>query len=275
MSLLQLIVLSLVQGITEFLPISSSGHLILLPVVMDWQDQGAFLDVAAHVGTLGAVMLYFHRDTVGLAKGGFAAIGVPAAKRAVEGGPYKALFWALVVATIPTVIAGFILSETGLIDRLRSAEVIAGAFIIFGLILYGADKRSPVSEAMTTMSLSTALRMGLAQCFALIPGASRAGVTMTAARLLGYDRESAARFSMLMSIPVIIASGTLALEDALEEGSTQLIDGAIVAVISLLCALVAIRLLIGWLSRADMTIFVVYRVGVGVLLYGLIFTGYL
>ena len=271
MALAHLILLSLIQGITEFLPISSSGHLILLPALMDWPDQGAFLDVAAHVGTLGAVLLYFRQDTVGLTLGGLATLGIPPARKAVDGTPYRNLFVALVVATIPAVVVGYILKETGVLDLLRDPAVIAGAFIGFGLLLLYADKTSPARKQMETVSMGTAIRMGLAQCFSLIPGASRAGVTMTAARALGYDRVSAARFSMLMSIPVIIASATLALLDVLETGKASLVDGAIVAVLSLLFALMAIRLLMGWLARADMTLFVIYRVAFGMVLYGLIF----
>ena len=279
MEILQLIILSLIQGITEFLPISSSGHLILLPILMDWQDQGAFLDVAAHVGTLGAVMLYFRRDTRGLTLAGLATLKVPGARRALEETDYIALFQALIVATVPTVIAGYGLFTWGIVDTLRDPKIIAGAFIGFGLLLLIADKRSPARRDMTHVTLPTATRMGLAQCFSLIPGASRAGVTMTAARAMGYDRLSAARFSMLMSIPVIIASATLALLTALEEQratlNAQLLDGAIVAGLSFLFALAAIRLLMGWLTRADMTIFVFYRIIFGLVLYGLIYAGLL
>lgn len=276
MTIIQMIILSLIQGITEFLPISSSGHLILLPLLTGWQDQGAFLDVAAHIGTLAAVLLYFRQDTAGLFYAALGSFGVKPARQKIAEGPYISLFWTLVVATLPAIGIGLILSKTGVYQLMRTPEVIAAAFILFGLALYWADQKGASTRSMKKVGMKTALQMGLAQAFALIPGASRAGVTMTAARALGFDRVSAARFSMLMSIPVIIASGVLVAIDTMQNSASGVMtDGIIVMVLSFIFALCGIRFLMIWLSKASMTLFVIYRILFGVGLFALIAGGYM
>lgn len=274
MAFMHLFILALVQGITEFLPISSSGHLILVPVLTGWPDQGLLMDVAVHVGTLLAVLLYFWRDTRGIALAAFASFGIAPARRAVEGTNYVTLFWCLVIATIPMVIVGGIMVATDANDALRTPEVIASTSIFFGLLLYWADKRGSTSKTLDTLKVKPALLIGLAQIFALIPGTSRSGVTMTAARALGFSRTEAARFSMLMSIPAILASGTAVTLKAIEEANIALMGDAIVgAVLALLSALIAIHFLMRWLRHASMTIFVIYRVVLGLGLFGLIAAG--
>ncbi len=276
MTIVQLILLALVQGITEFLPISSSGHLVLVPALTGWPDQGLLMDVAVHVGTLVAVLLYFWRDTKGLALAGFGSIGIKPARRLVEGTPYLKIFWALVIGTIPMVIVGGLMVATDASDMLRSAEVIATTSIVFGILLYIADKRGDSHKTTDDITIKPALLIGLAQVLALIPGTSRAGVTMTASRLLGFSRTESARFSMLLSIPAIIASGTATGLKAMEEATAaQLGDAAIGAVLSCVAALVAIHFLMRWLTHASMTVFVVYRVLLGLGLFALIGAGIL
>jgi len=275
-TLFQLFILALVQGITEFLPISSSGHLILVPALTGWADQGQIIDVSVHIGTLLAVLLYFRQDTKGLFLAGAASIGVGPAKRATEGTLYHKLFWALIIGTIPMVIVGGMMVATGLNDHMRTAEVIAATSIIFGIALYYADKLGTVEKKLDRMAIKPALLIGLAQIFALIPGASRAGVTMTAARQLGFSRPEAARFSMLLSIPAIIASGAAtALSVAGTIPTEMLINAAIGAAFSCAAALVSIHFLMRWLQRASMGIFVVYRLLLGVGLFTLIGMGIL
>ncbi|MEM6683092.1 MAG: undecaprenyl-diphosphate phosphatase [Pseudomonadota bacterium] len=257
MSLFQLFVLALVQGITEFLPISSSGHLILVPEMTNWPDQGLAIDVAVHVGTLGAVMLYFRSDVARLANGGLQSLG-----RRGDGAD-KQRFWQLVIATIPVVIAGLALKTAGLDDALRDPLVIAAASIGFGLILYVFDMRAPRLNVIQAMSYRHAVILGCAQVLALIPGASRAGTTMTAARALGYKRPDAARFSMLMSIPTILAAGLLLGLDVVSGGTQLGSDAAIAAALSFVSALAAIHFLMRWLEHASMTVFVFYRVALG------------
>lgn len=260
MSMLQLFVLALVQGITEFLPISSSGHLILVPEMTNWPDQGLAMDVAVHLGTLGAVMLYFRQDVLRLIQGGLGYVGRSANPSDTR------LFVHLVVATIPVVLAGLALKISGFDEALRSPLVIAAASIGFGLVLYGADIWCARRRVITSMTWGHAVYLGLAQVLALIPGASRAGTTMTAARALGYTRPEAARFSMLMSIPTILAAGTLLGLDVLEGGEALGLDALIAAALSFVSALAAIHFLMNWLAAASMTVFVVYRVALGVLL---------
>jgi len=274
MALFQLIILALVQGITEFLPISSSGHLILVPLLTGWNDQGLMLDVAVHVGTLTAVLVYFARDTKGLFLAGLGAVGFAPARRATQNTPYLKLFWALVIGTIPLVIVGGAMVASGTSDTLRSAEVIASTSIFFGVLLYVADKRGGLEKGLDRMAIKPALIIGAAQILALIPGTSRAGITMTAARYLGFGRSDAARFSMLLSIPAIIASGAATALKAIEHATPGMwLDAGIAALLAAIAAFAAIHFLMSWLKRADMTIFVIYRVLLGLGLFALIGAG--
>jgi undecaprenyl-diphosphatase len=276
MTLMQLIILALVQGITEFLPISSSGHLVLVPVLTGWADQGLMMDVAMHVGTLAAVLLYFRQEAKGLTLAGLGSIGITPARRAVEGTLYMKLFWGLVIGTIPMVIVGGLMVATGLNDQIRTAEVIAATSIIFGLLLYIADKKGATEKTLERMAIKPALIIGVAQVFALIPGTSRAGVTMTAARYLGFGRLEAARWSMLMSIPAIVASGAATALKAFENATPEMwLDAAFGAALACVAALAAIHFLMRWLQHASMTIFVVYRVLLGVGLFALVGLGYI
>ncbi|MEM9423109.1 MAG: undecaprenyl-diphosphate phosphatase, partial [Pseudomonadota bacterium] len=201
MPILHLILVAIVQGITEFLPVSSSGHLILLPNLTGLDDQGLVIDVAVHVGTLGAVIVYFWADV----------------KRALNGlfhlgdlrHPDTRLALGLVIATVPVVIAGLVLKLSGFDEALRSIAVVGWSTLIFGLVLLWADKTGSNEKTAADWSLKDAVTMGLWQVLALIPGTSRSGITITGARRLGYERSDAARLAMLMSIPTILASGTL------------------------------------------------------------------
>ncbi|MBL4836839.1 MAG: undecaprenyl-diphosphatase, partial [Kordiimonadaceae bacterium] len=170
MTLIQLIILALVQGITEFLPISSSGHLILIPTLTGWTDQGLFIDVALHVGTLTAVLLYFRSETKGLFLAAAGNLGIAPARRATEGTLYHQLLWGLIIGTIPMVIVGGLIVAADIMDSLRTAEVIATTSITFGLLLYWADKKGMTEKTLERMALRPALLIGLAQVFALIPG---------------------------------------------------------------------------------------------------------
>ena len=253
---INLVVLALIQGITEFLPISSSAHLILLKYVTGWPDQGPVMDVAVHVGTLGAVMLYYRGEVWAMLRAipklGDAAT-VPGAR----------LLLHLVVATIPVVLAGTALSMYGL-EWLRSPALIGWTMLGFGLLLYAADRFNMTIRAVEHMTIAHALIIGFAQVLALIPGTSRAGITMTAARALGYERTEAARFSMLLSMPTILAAGALIGYKLYRSGDMALgIDAAIAAGLAFITAFAAIGLMMAWLKRASFTPFVVYRVALG------------
>ncbi|MBT5072865.1 MAG: undecaprenyl-diphosphate phosphatase [Kordiimonadaceae bacterium] len=267
MTLLQIIVLAVVQGITEFLPISSSGHLILVPALTDWPDQGIMMDVGVHVGTLMAVILYFRKDVGRM----FHAFGQMLLLREDYNHSERHLMLAVVLSTIPIIIIGGLASKFGIPDTMRTLEIIGWASIIFGILLYWYDKKSPVKIKMADIRYGHALIIGLAQVLSLIPGTSRSGITMTAARGLGFSRTCAARFSMLMSIPTILAAATLQViniatsETELQISIVQLLWGA---GLSLISALIAISVLMKWLERSSMTPFVIYRVLLGIgLLY--------
>lgn len=261
MPLFQLILVALIQGITEFLPVSSSGHLILLPALTGLQDQGQIIDVAVHIGTLGAVVLYFWRDVrVGLA-------GLPRALMGKTDTPGSRLALGLIIATIPTVIAGAILHFTGLSDAIRSVAVIGWTMLIFGLVLYWADQSGASTKDTSDWGPMDALKMGLWQVIALIPGTSRSGITITGARRLGYNREDGAKIAMLMSIPTIIASGVLlGTKVAIDANAEIAKDGAIAAVFAFVSALIALTLMMRLLRSVSFTPYVIYRVILGVVL---------
>lgn len=259
---LHLLILSFLQGATEFLPISSSGHLAALPLVMDWPDQGLLIDVSVHLGTLAAVIIYFRREVGAIVRGGLSFAGA-ARKQAAE----RKLFLALALATVPVVVAGGFLVLLGLEESFRSMTVIGLASIGFGLLLYWADQKGAHDERLDSLTLKSAVLIGLAQILALIPGTSRAGITMTAGRALGLKRTDAARFSMLLSIPTILAAGGWSTWQLIRSGADAQIQAAFFsAAIAFITAIAAIHFLMKWLERASMTIFVVYRVIFGLAL---------
>lgn len=261
MPLISLILLALIQGVTEFLPISSSGHLALFPALTGQTDQGLLIDVALHVGTLAAVMVYFRAETAGALRG----TGHLLTGRLTT--PEARLAALLALATIPVVIIGGLLSALNLTQAMRTPEVIAWASIIFGIVLWVADQRGAQDRIAADWNWRDAAIMGVAQAVALIPGTSRSGITMTAARGLGYGRVDAARLSMLMSIPTILASGALATKDLVEAGDQTLgLDAVIGAGLSFAAALLALTVMMRMLRSWTMTPFVIYRVALGVVL---------
>ncbi len=267
MPILHLILVALIQGITEFLPVSSSGHLILLPNLTGLEDQGQTIDVAVHVGTLGAVVLYFWSDVRR------AAMGLPKVARRQIDDQNAWLALCLIIATIPVIIAGLLLKITGLDDAMRSIAVVGWATLIFGLVLYWADQTGGHEKTAESWSLKDAVLMGLAQALALIPGTSRSGITITAARRLGYERSDAARLAMLMSIPTILAPGTLlGLEVAFSMDAAAARDAAIAAAFAFVAALVALALMMRLLKSVSFTPYVIYRIALGVILLWVAYT---
>lgn len=262
MALWHLILLALVQGVTEFLPVSSSAHLILVPHLTGMADQGAVIDVALHVGTLGAVVLYFRADVTRALAGTF---GLLRSRR----GPNERLALGLVISTIPVMIAGLILHVTGADDLMRSVEVIAWATIIFGALLWWFDRRSSELRTIAEWTPAHALQLGLWQALALIPGTSRSGACITGARALGYSREDAARIAMLMSIPTIIASAALLAADSIGAANGPLLrDAALAAGMAFVAALGALALMMRLLRTVSFTPYVVYRMMLGAFLLG-------
>ncbi|WP_299348914.1 undecaprenyl-diphosphate phosphatase [uncultured Shimia sp.] len=261
MSFLHILMIAIIQGITEFLPVSSSGHLILLPNLTGLQDQGLAIDVAVHVGTLGAVVLFFWRD-VRLALG-----GLPRAMTGRIDTPGSRLAALLIVSTIPVVIVGFILNITGLTAAMRSLTLIGWTMLGFGIVLWITDQKGSSDKSAEDWSWRDAVLMGLAQAVALIPGTSRSGITITAARALGYERTGAAKLAMLMSIPTIAASGVLlGIEVAGQADMQTARDGAIAALISFVAALFALGLMMRLLRSVSFTPYVFYRILLGITL---------
>ena len=265
MPVLHLILVAVIQGLTEFLPVSSSGHLILLPALSGLEDQGQLIDVSLHVGTLGAVVWYFWADVkMGL-------VGLPRLMVGQVDTPGARLALGLIVATIPVILVGAVLHFTGLSDAMRSITVIGWTMLIFGIVLYVADQKGPCEKQASDWSLKDAISMGLWQAIALIPGTSRSGITITAARYLGYKREDAARLSMLMSIPTIVASAVLLGADAAVNADPAVIrDGAIAAGFAFISALLALTLMMRLLRKISFTPYVIYRaiLGIALLTYG-------
>ncbi len=254
--------LAVLQGLTEFLPISSSAHLILLPVLADWPDQGLAFDVAVHVGTLAAVVAYFARDLARMTVDWCRSL---AARRTVG---ESRLAWCIIAATVPTGIAGLAVKALAG-DALRAAAVIAVANLLFAALLWWSDARGPRERGIETLRVRDALLIGCAQALALIPGASRSGVTMMAGLMLGLTREAAARFSFLLAVPVIALAGLLQGAEALS-GRVPVDLGAFAVgtALSALCAFACIHAFLRLVERVGMLPFVIYRLvlGAGLLL---------
>ncbi|WP_370338077.1 undecaprenyl-diphosphate phosphatase [Parvularcula marina] len=260
MLIIHLIILAIVQGLTEFIPVSSSAHLILAPVILGWEDQGTAIDIAAHIGSLGAVLIYFRQETAMLFRGGIDTLTIKASDD-------RKLFLFLAVGTIPLVLTGVVLALTGASDVLRDPKIIAAASIIFGIVLYIADRR-PTENDKLPSTWKSVMTIGLAQAIATIPGTSRSGITITAARWLGFTREAAARFSMLMAIPAIIASGAYIGVDFIKEGGTaELMPMFVVALFSFVAAYLAIVLFLRFAQKISFTPFVIYRIALGLLIF--------
>ncbi|MGF1609062.1 MAG: undecaprenyl-diphosphate phosphatase [Kiloniellales bacterium] len=274
MPLLYVVVLAVVQGITEFLPISSSGHLEIswqvmsrTEVALPDPDHRLILFVAVHIGTLFAVLVYFWRDVAALALGFWRLISL-------RGGPQTKLLLNIVVATLPVIAAGYLLQGIAL-TTLYSIEVIAWATIGFGVVLLVTDRLGMTVRRVEHLTMAGALFIGLAQVLALIPGTSRSGITMSAARILGYERVEAARISLLLAIPAILGAGVLEGVDLYQLGNLQLSsDVALATGLAFVSALVAIALMMLWLRRASFLPFVIYRLVLGGVLLWMLHQGY-
>ena len=253
MTMLQLVVLAVVQGITEFLPISSEGHLIITSQVLGWPDQGLAIDLATNAGTLAAVIVFFRRDLIAL----LAGLGERGSQST------RPLVGMLIVATIPAGLVGLLLDSIGH-EHLRQTWIIATTTLVFGHMLWLADRYGMTLRRVEHMTWGSAIFIGLAQVLALIPGTSRSGITMSAARIMGFEREAAARFSLLLSIPLIAAAVLLGVLKIREAGDAALTGSAVlVAAPSFVTALIALAAMMAWLRRASFTPFVIYRLLLG------------
>ncbi|MBM3468294.1 MAG: undecaprenyl-diphosphate phosphatase [Alphaproteobacteria bacterium] len=258
MTVLHLFILSLIQGLTEFLPISSSGHLILLPQIFGWQNQGLEMDVALHVGTLAAVLIYFRNDVwkmithfITYCIRGFSSQDFDQEVK---------LAFSLIVATLPAVFVGFLLKKSGLGD-MRQVSVIAFTSLFFGLVLFVFDHIGTQKKDLNQITLKRGFLIGLGQAISLVPGVSRSGICISVGLALGFNRLAAARFAFLMAIPSIIGAATLTAYDALQiQNAVVWADIGLGIVFSSLAGLAAIHFMLTFLARHTLTIFVIYRI---------------
>lgn len=267
MSLIEIVVLALLQGLTEFLPVSSSAHLILVPMLTGWQDQGLAFDLALHLGSLGAVLIYFRHDLARIAVSLVRSVG----GRGTDA--HARLGWAVGFATIPVGLAGLALKPI-VESTMRSPEIgaltMAFGLIFFGFVLWLADARFRGERTVEQIGWKDVLVIGLAQALALIPGTSRSGITMTAGLMMGFCRESASRFSFLLSIPVIVLAVLLKLPDLLAPGAIVDWNALLLGtVLSGLAAYACIHYFLAFINRIGMLPFVIYRMLLGVVLLAL------
>jgi len=253
---LQYFLIGIIQGITEFLPISSSGHLVLFAQLTNWEDQGLFTDIAVHFGTLFAVIVYLRKDIYYLLSNIFQF-------RIFE----DQIIFKIILSTLPAIFLGYFIYDYVSV-YFRSIQLIAISSIVFAIILYLADKISIQAKSWQNITYSEALLIGLFQVLAFIPGASRAGVTITAARFLGYDRLNSVRFSMLLSIPVILASMTLSLINVFneEQAAVNFYQSFSAALAAFVTALLSIIFLMRFIKQANFNIFIIYRIILGIIL---------
>lgn len=238
----------MVQGLGEFLPISSSAHLVLIPWLFRWQDPGLTFDIALHIGTLIAVAIYFWKDWLTLVTKGLTDV------RSAEG----RLFWYLVLATIPGALAGFLLEEKAE-TVFREPMVIATMLIFLGVLLYWADRKSAKDIEVNRITLKTALFIGLSQALAIIPGVSRSGITMTMGLLMGLTREGAARFSFLLATPIIFGAALVKLPQILSNPSGITVDFMIGILVSFVTGILSIGILLRYIQTGNFLPFAWYR----------------
>ncbi len=271
MPLLHIVILAIVQGISEFLPISSSGHLIITHALLgtggdNWGDS-LTLDIAVHIGTLLAALIYFRADILAMLR------GLVSRQVSAENETGKRLAFFLVAASVPILVLGFVLHLTEP-SWLRSVTVTAWALIIFGVLLGVVDRIKPSDRTISSLGFREAMIIGFAQMLSMIPGTSRSGITMTAARFLGLSRVEAARFSLLLGIVAISAAGLVGIVDLFEKPDPDLwLTAAAGIAVSFLAGISAIHVLLKWLARSTLMPFAIYRVVLGALLLVLVYTG--
>lgn len=264
MSVFEIFLLSLIQGLTEFLPISSSGHLILLPQLLGWQDHSLELDVAVHMGTLCSVLIYFRNQIWEMIKDSMTYICTGLSKKHYT--PHVHLSLMIIIATIPAIIFGFILKKIGQ-ESVRSVQIIAFTSIFFGILLYLADRLTQRLHTLNELTMGKGLLIGIAQAIALIPGTSRSGICITAGRFLGLDRIAAARFAFLLSIPAILGAGVLTTTDAIKSGTPLFtMDVGLAIMFSFIFGLLAIRFMMAYLAKYSLAPFALYRIALGIIL---------
>ena len=253
LSSLEILILSAIQGISEFLPVSSVAHLVLISKYYVFTNQNLLIDICLHLGSLLAIVLYFRNDLFHFIKN-------------------KNFLIKILIATIPIVPVGYILYQTGIINQLRSLETIGWMSLIFGIFLYIADKKKTTKNINENFSTTSAVFIGLFQVLALVPGVSRAGITITSGRLLGFNRFDSAKISFFLSIPALLAASILGIYNIYKVGSTELNFLAIIAVIfSFIFSYLTIAIFLNFIKKFTLTVFVVYRIILSLLILSIVY----
>jgi len=267
-SFLQALVLGIVQGLTEFLPISSSGHLRVVPAIAGWEDPGAAFTAVTQLGTMAAVLLYFRADLWRIGWAWLRSWWTPELRRSAD----VRLGWYLIVATVPIVILGVAFADQ-IETAVRDVRLVAVMLIGFGLVMAVADRRGTRSKGLDDVTPRDGIAIGVAQSLALVPGVSRSGATISAGLFLGYRRADAARFSFLLSVPAVVLSGVYQLGDVTAGGGPGVVATVVATVAAFVSGYAAIAWLLRWLTSHTLTVFVVYRLALGTLLLVLVATG--
>ena len=271
MDLLQAIVLGIVQGLTEFLPISSSGHLRIVPAFLGWEDPGAAFTAVIQLGTMAAVVLYFRHDLWRIVRAWLASLRDPARRADLD----ARMGWYLVAGTVPIVVFGLAFRHQ-IENGARNLYIIGTTLILLGLVLLVAERVARRERPIETLTRRDAIVVGFAQALALIPGVSRSGATITAGLFLGFDRVAAARFSFLLSVPAVVLSGLFELRGVLDgsaEGSAGIAPTAVATLLAFVTGYASIALLLKFLTTHTTAVFVAYRVALGVAVLVLAGTG--
>ena len=253
LSSVEILILSVIQGISEFLPVSSAAHLVLVSKYYAFTNQNLLIDICLHLGSLLAIIIYFREDLFHLIKN-------------------KIFLMKILIGTIPIIPVGYIIYQTALIDQLRSLEVIGWMSLIFGILLYVSDKSKVTRKINTEFTNKSALFIGLFQVMALIPGVSRSGITITSGRMLGFNRVDAAKISFFLSIPTLTAASTIGIYNVYKEGSVELNFLAIIAVIfSFIFSYVTIALFFNFIKKFSLNIFIIYRIALSLFILGIVY----
>ena len=251
-NIIEIVILSLIQGVSEFLPISSSAHLIIVSTLYEFKSSSLLIDVSLHLGSLLAIIFFFRKELIDLKNN-------------------QKLLTLMIVGSIPLIVFGYILYKTGLIYLLRDLQIIAWATLIFGIILYFADKNKSDKKISSSLNLKLILYIGLFQILALIPGVSRAGITITAARILKFSRYESSKISFLLAIPALVGASALGLKDIINQSFELNYIAFVGIVLSFLFSYFTIKLFLEYINKFSLTVFVIYRIIVAIVLFIVIY----
>ena len=250
--LLEIFLLSIIQGVSEFLPVSSAAHLIIASNIYEFTNQSLLIDISLHLGSLLAILFYFKEDIFDLNKN-------------------KNLFYKIAIGTIPLILFGYLLYSTDIIHQLRNIKVIAWATLFFGILLYIADKNKFLKKINTDFNMKSVLIIGFFQVLALIPGVSRAGITITAGRILGFDRTDSTKISFYLSIPALLGASTLGIKDLFKENIDFNLLDLVGVFLSFLFSLITIKIFFKFIKNFSLNVFVVYRIFLAMVLFYIIY----